>query len=228
MTGCGTGWAAASARRPSNRRFPSANSSSLCVCTLCFGHCFRSLLASPPARRTSRTRPTVDRSVQQWLVHGPSPTHPRGHGVPQHLRDPTLPEPWKRTIFAFASATEASGGREVAFRDSVEPSVLTFLRTSSKHVRAVFFSSGMCERTLDQKSTTTEHTCTQEKRASLKTWWTEGTTSPEPPTGRLSSNERLKARTAVHARMALHLRTHAAPYLVRPKAHPGHVLWSKL
>ena len=48
------------------------------------------------------------------------------------------------------------------------------------------------------------------KWASLKTSWTEGTTSPEPPTGRLSSSERLKARAAVHARMALHLRTHAA------------------
>ena len=40
-----------------------------------------------------------------------------------------------------------------------------------------------------EKSTKTEHTCVQEKLASLKTSWTEGTTSLEPSTGRLSSRE---------------------------------------
>ena len=75
---------------------------------------------------------------------------------------------------------------------------------SQEHIQLFdkLFFSGMIERTPDQKSTKTEHTCAQEKRASLKTSWTEGTTSPEPPTGRLSSSDRLKARAAVHARIA--------------------------
>ena len=37
-----------------------------------------------------------------------------------------------------------------------------------------FFSGGMSERTPNQKSTKTEYACAQEKRASLKTSWTEG------------------------------------------------------
>ena len=67
-----------------------------------------------------------------------------------------------------------------------------------------------------EKSTETEHSCAQEKLASLKTSWTEGDNIPGAFNWTTVQQRMTEStRAAVHARMALHLRTHAASALFR-------------